>query len=44
MGVLCLVALHLLVFHAHTRINEMRGSRSNIPNKKSLQAALRAGI
>jgi hypothetical protein len=34
--------LHLLVFHAY--INEMYGSRSKIPSKKSRQAALRGGI
>jgi hypothetical protein len=32
----------LLVFHAY--INEMHGSRSKIPGKKSRQAALRGGI
>jgi hypothetical protein len=34
--------MHLLAFHAH--INEMHGSRSKIPSKKSRQAALRGGI
>jgi hypothetical protein len=34
--------MYLLVFHAY--INDMRGSRSKIPNKKSRQAALRGGI
>jgi hypothetical protein len=34
--------LHLLVLHAY--INEMHGSRSKIPSKKSRQAALRGGI
>jgi hypothetical protein len=34
--------VHLLVSHAY--INEMHGSRSKIPNKKSRQAALRGGI
>jgi hypothetical protein len=34
--------VHLLVFHAY--INEMHGSRSKIPSKKSHQAALRGGI
>jgi hypothetical protein len=34
--------LHLMVFYAY--INEMRGSRSKIPSKKSRQAALRGGI
>jgi hypothetical protein len=34
--------LHLLVFHAY--INEMHGSRSKIPSKKSLQSELRGGI
>jgi hypothetical protein len=37
MGVLC-----LLIFHAY--INEMHGSRSKIPNKKSRQAALPGAI
>jgi hypothetical protein len=32
----------LLAFH--TYINEMHGSRSKIPSKKSRQAALRGGI
>jgi hypothetical protein len=32
----------LLVFHAY--INEIHGSRSKIPSKKSRQAALRGGI
>jgi hypothetical protein len=31
--------VYLLVFHAY--INEMHGSRSKIPSKKSRQAALR---
>jgi hypothetical protein len=31
--------LHLLVFNAY--INEMNGSRTKIPSKKSRQAALR---
>jgi hypothetical protein len=34
--------LHLLVFHAY--INEIHGSRSQIPSKTSRQAALRGGI
>ena len=34
--------LYLLAFHAY--INEMHGSRSKIPNKKSRQAALRGVI
>jgi hypothetical protein len=34
--------LQLLVFYAY--INEMHGSRSKIPSKKSRQAALRGGI
>jgi hypothetical protein len=34
--------LHLLDFHAY--VNEMHGSRSKIPSKKSRQAALRGGI
>jgi hypothetical protein len=33
---------HLLVFHSY--INEMDGSKSKIPSKKSRQAALRGGI
>jgi hypothetical protein len=33
-----------LVFHAYTSINEMHGSRSKIPSKKSRQSALRGGI
>jgi hypothetical protein len=37
-----IINLHLLVFHAY--INEMHGSRSKIPSKKSRQAALRGGI
>jgi hypothetical protein len=32
----------VLIFHAY--INEMYGSRSKIPSKKSRQAALRGGI
>jgi hypothetical protein len=31
-----------VVFHAH--INEMHGSRSKFPSKKSRQAAFRGGI
>jgi hypothetical protein len=34
--------LRLLVFHAY--INEMHGSRSKIPSKRSRQAALRGRI
>jgi hypothetical protein len=34
--------LHLLVFHVC--INEMHGSMSEIPSKKSRQAALSGGI
>jgi hypothetical protein len=34
--------LNLLVFHAY--INEIHGLRSEIPSKKSRQAALRGGI
>jgi hypothetical protein len=34
--------LHLIVFHAY--INDMHGSRSKTPSKKSRQAALRGGI
>jgi hypothetical protein len=34
--------LHLLGFHEY--INEMHGSRSKIPSKKSRQAGLRGGI
>jgi hypothetical protein len=32
------------LFGFHTYINEMHGSRSKIPSKKSRQAALRGGI
>jgi hypothetical protein len=34
--------VHLMVYHAY--INEMHGSRSNMPSTKSRQAALRGGI
>jgi hypothetical protein len=34
--------LHLLVFQAY--INQIHGSRSKIPSKKTRQAALRGGI
>jgi hypothetical protein len=34
--------VYLLVFNAY--INEMNGSRSKIPSKKSRQAELRGGI
>jgi hypothetical protein len=34
--------VYLLVYHAY--VNEMHGSRSKIPSKKSRQAALREGI
>jgi hypothetical protein len=34
--------VYLFVFHAY--INEMLGSRSKVPSKKSRQAALRGGI
>jgi hypothetical protein len=34
--------VYLLVFHAY--INEMHGSNSKIPSKKSRQAVLRGGI
>jgi hypothetical protein len=36
--------LHLLFFHAYDYINEMYGSRSKIPSKKSRQAALHGVI
>jgi hypothetical protein len=34
----------LCFFIFHANINEMHGSRSKIPNKKSRQAALGGGI
>jgi hypothetical protein len=34
--------VYLLVFHAY--VNEIHGSRSKIPSKKSRQAALRGGF
>jgi hypothetical protein len=44
MGVLFLVALCVAISDRHAYINEIHGSRSKIPGKKSRQAALRGGI